>query len=109
VAKVDSFPVECVILYFYSQEAGTQNIKENPGDGPGDNQHHGQGKRGVPVFDPIGEAVNDFLFPLVFIFASKMAEGQRQAEYHHKNERWKHIQHDMLEVQQIKMSHGVSF
>jgi hypothetical protein len=98
VPKVDSFPVEFAILYYYSQQAGTQNIKENPGDGPGDDQHHGQGERGVPVFDAFGETVNDFLFSLMIIFASKVTEGQRQSEHHHKNQSWKHIQHDMLEA-----------
>jgi hypothetical protein len=107
VIKVDSFAFECAILYFNPQQSGSQDIKEYPEEGSGNDQKHGKRKWCVPAFNSIGKAVDDVFLSLFRIFAVKMGVTERQPEYDHKNEGWKYIQHDVLKVQQVEMSHAV--
>ena len=107
VIKEDSFSFECSILYLNPQQTGSQDIQEYPYEGSCDDQKHGKRKWCVPVFNPVGKAVDDFLLSLFRIFAPKVAVTEHQPEYNHKNQGWKYIEYDVLKVQQIKMSHAV--
>ena len=86
----------------------TENIEESPYKRSGDDQNHGQGKRGVSVLDVLRKAVGDFLFSFFGILALKMSEAECQPEDYHKNQSRQGIRNDMLKIKQVKVSHTIS-
>jgi hypothetical protein len=85
-----------------------ENIEESPYKRSGDDQNHGQGKRGVSVLDVLRKAVGDFLFSFFGILALKMSKAERQPEDYHKNQGRQGIRNDMLKIKQIKLTHTIS-
>ncbi len=85
-----------------------ENIEESPYKCSGDDQNHGQGKRGVSVLDVFRKAVDDFLFSFFGILALKMSKAECQPEDYHKNQGRQGIGNDMLKIKQIKVSHTIS-
>jgi hypothetical protein len=85
----------------------TENIEESPYKRSGDDQNHGQGKRGVSVLDLLRKAVDDFLFSFFGILAIKMSVAECQPEDYHKNQGRQGKRNDMLEIKQIEVSHTI--
>jgi len=85
----------------------TENIEESPYKRSGDDQNHGQGKRGVSVLDLLRKAVDDFLFSFFGILAIKMSVAECQPEDYHKNQGRQGKRNDMLKIKQIEVSHTI--
>ena len=85
----------------------TENIEESPYKRSGDDQNHGQWKRGVSVLDVFRKAVDDFLFSFFGILALKMPVAECQPEDYHKNQSRQGIRNDMLKIKQIKVAHSI--
>ena len=85
-----------------------ENIEESPYKRSGDDQNHGQGKRGVSVLDVLRKAVDDSLFSFFGILALKMPVAECQPEDYHKNQGRQGRRNDMLKIKQIKVSHTIS-
>ncbi len=84
-----------------------ENIEESPYKRSGDDQNHGQGKRGVSVLDAFGKAVDDFLFSFFGFLTLKMSVAECQPEDYHKDQGRQGIRNDMLKIKQIKVTHTI--
>lgn len=100
-----SSPDACM-LYFHPQQPVHQNIKKRPQHRPGHNKCHDQGKRCIPILDPLGIPVYDPFFPFPVIIPVEMTETQPDGKKDNKQQRGEHRQHQMLKIEQLIKSHA---